>query len=259
MSARVLAGALAALLVLCVSPAPAEVVQKGGLRIALSGSLAPRALPRSGLAPVAVSLGGEIAAPGGARLPQLRTLAIEINRHGRLDTAGLPVCPKQRIAIATSSRALAGCRRALVGSGRFDADVVLRGQEPYPTSGRLLIFNGRERGRPALLGHVFAQRPFATSFVIVFRVSHRPRGRYGTVVGAALPEALGDWGHVTGIAMRLSRRYLHGNRRHSYISAGCPAPKGFSRALFTLARMSFRFAGGTALSGTVSGSCRVRG
>jgi len=59
--------------------------------------------------------------------------------------------------------------------------------------------------------------------------------------------------------MKLSRRYGFKGTRHSYISAGCPAPKGFGLASFRLARTAFSFTGGTKLSSTVVGSCRVRG
>lgn len=234
------------------------ITQKGNLRVALSGRLAPNALPRSGDAPVAVSLGGDISTTDGSELPQLRTLRIEFNRGGRLEYRGLPVCPLEQIRIASSDRALNACRAALVGSGSFEANIVLRGQDPYPTTGRLLIFNGRAGKKPVLYGHIYASKPFATSFVISFAIAHRAHGKFGTVLTASLPEALGDWGYVTAIEMRLFRRYRAGGEQRSYLSAGCPAPKGFPGAIFTLARASFSFAGGKTLSSSLSRDCRVR-
>jgi DNA-binding beta-propeller fold protein YncE len=234
------------------------VVQKGNLRVSLDGDLAPSRLPRTGAAPVGVSLGGEISTTDGSELPQLKKLRIEFNRGGHLETRGLPVCPLSRIQIASSDRALSACQKALVGSGSFHANIVLRGQAPYPTSGRLLIFNGREGGRPVLFGHIYAGKPFATSFVITFRISRLPHGRFGTLLTASLPEALGNWGYVTAIEMKLLRRYTAGGERRSYLSAGCPAPKGFPGALFTLARTSFTFAGGKTLTAALTRSCRVR-
>jgi hypothetical protein len=59
--------------------------------------------------------------------------------------------------------------------------------------------------------------------------------------------------------MKLSRRYGFEGQQRSYISAGCPAPKGFGLASFSLARTAFSFAGGKELSSTVSGTCKVRG
>jgi hypothetical protein len=224
----------------------------------MRGELTPKVLPRSGVAPVAVSLGGDLSTTDGSDLPRLRTLRIEINRGGRLEEQGLPDCPLAQIAVATSDRALAACRGALVGSGAFHANIVLRGQAPYPTTGKLLLFNGRSHGRPVLFGHIYASRPFATSFVITFKIVERGHGSFGTVLSASLPEALGNWGYVTGIEMKLSRRYSFKGQRHSYLSASCPAPKGFHKAAFPLIRASFGFEGGNTLTSTLSRSCTAR-
>lgn len=61
------------------------------------------------------------------------------------------------------------------------------------------------------------------------------------------------------LQMRLSRRYRAGGERRSYLSAGCPVPKGFSEFSFPLIRASFSFAGGKTLSSTLSKSCRAKG
>jgi DNA-binding beta-propeller fold protein YncE len=235
-----------------------ESVQKGNLRVSLSGRISPNALPRSGAAPVSVFVGGRISTTDGSELPQLKGLRIEFNRGGRLEDRGLPVCPLQQINIASSARALSACRSALVGTGSFEANIVLRGQDPYPTTGRLLVFNGRKGGKEVLFGHIYSSEPFATSFVITFKIAHRAKGTFGTVLTASLPEALGNWGYVTAIEMKLSRRYSAGGERRSFLSAGCPAPKGFPGAVFTLARTSFSFAGGKTLSSGLTRDCKVR-
>jgi hypothetical protein len=240
------------------SASASEIVQKGTLRVTVDGRLSPRALPRKGSAPISVSVGGEISTTDGSQVPRLETLAIELNREGHLDSAGLPTCPYSRIQPASTSRALSACRPALVGQGSFTAEITLTGQEPYPTKGRLLLFNGREGGRPVLFGQIYSPRPFATSFVIVFAIKRLPRGTFGTALEASLPEALGSWGNLTGIEMTLSRRYVHQGRPRSYLSAGCPAPKGFGAADFSLARASFGFEGGAKLTSTLSGTCKVR-
>lgn len=247
--------ALAALLAI---PARAEVTQTGALRVAVSGEFSPRRLPRTGLAPIEVSVGGRFTTTDGSLAPQLKSMRIEFNRHGRLDTTGLPECRIGQIQPASTARALKACRPSLVGKGSFSVDVVLGGQEPYPTTGRLLVFNGRYRGRPALLGQIYSAHPFANSFVIPFVLHEIRGGTYGTALASTLPKALTSWGHVTGLDMRLARRYSYRGHPHSFISAGCPAPKGFPGALFSLARTSFGFAGGTKLSVSLTRSCTVR-
>jgi hypothetical protein len=58
--------------------------------------------------------------------------------------------------------------------------------------------------------------------------------------------------------MTLSRRYFSEGRRHSYISAGCPAPKGVPVVGFPLAKTTFSFAGKQKLEYTLERTCRVR-
>jgi hypothetical protein len=234
------------------------LAQKGDLRVAVNGDFAPQALPRKGVAPISVRVGGRIFAVNGGRLPQLKTMRIEFNRNGRMQVAGLPSCPGEKIRIASSARALAACRPALLGTGSFAANVVLAGQDPYPTKGRLLLFNAGSDRRPALIGHIYAAKPFATSFLIPFRVSQGGRGTFGTTITASLPQALGNWGYVTAIELGMSRTYRFRGERRSFLSAGCPAPKGFPGALFPLARTSFGFAGGIELGATLTRNCRVR-
>jgi hypothetical protein len=239
--------------------ARAEIAQQGNLRVTVSGRLAPKKLPRTGVAPISVSVGGQITTTDETLPPTLESLKVELNRHGRLDYRGLPTCDYGRIQPGSSSHALAGCRSSLVGEGTFSADITLSGQEPYPTQGRLLVFNSTKGGRPVLFGHIYSAHPFATSFVIVFKVSRRKKGTYGIVLDAPLPKAMKSWGRLTGLDMTLARRFNYKGTSHSYISSGCPAPEGFSATPFPLARTSFAFAGGKALSSVLTEECRVRG
>jgi hypothetical protein len=251
-AALIAIGALAAL-------ATAEVAQNGNLRVTVQGKLAPKKLPRQGVAPISVSVGGQITTTDQSLPPTLKKLKVELNRHGRLDYKGLPTCNYGRIQPGSSSHALAGCRSSLVGEGTFSADITLSGQEPYPTQGKLLVFNSVKGGKPVLYGHIYSAHPFATSFVIVFKVSQQRKGTYGIVLDAPLPKAMKSWGRLTGLSMTLDRRFDYKGQSHSYISSGCPAPKGFTGTSFSLARTSFAFAGGKELSSVLLGECRVRG
>jgi hypothetical protein len=248
---------IAALAAAGAAIASGEIAQSGNLWVAVEGKLKPSSLPRSGRAPVRVSVGSKIRTTDDSQPPRLRQLRVEINRHGQLETKGLPVCSRRKIQTATSGRAMSACRKALVGQGSFEADVSLATQEPYAAKAKLLVFNGRSKGKPALLGHVYSARPFTTSFLIIFQISEQRHGTYGTTLDATLPRTLGSWGVVTGIRMNLSRRYGSGKNRRSFLSAACPAPKGVSKVVFPLARTSFRFDGGRRVHSTVVRTCRA--
>jgi hypothetical protein len=232
-----------------------SVTQKGNLRVSVSGKLAPKRLPRKGTAPISVSVGGRISTTDASLPPQLKTLRIELNRNGHLDYAGLPRCDYDRIQPGSSSRALSSCRSSLVGRGSFTADIALAGQEPYPTRGRLLVFNGAQHGKPVLFGHIYSPHPFATSFVIVFAIQRLGGGTYGTALDASLPSGMDAWGRLTSLEMTLTRRYSVRGRAHDFISAGCPAPQGFPSVVFPFARTSFSFEDGKKLSTVLTSSC----
>jgi DNA-binding beta-propeller fold protein YncE len=235
-----------------------ETQQVGSMLLDVSAQLFPKKLPRDRLAPIAVSIGWKISSTDGSEPPKLKTIEIEINRNGVLDAAGLPACPYEKIQPASTSRALANCRASLVGTGSFSALVGLEGQERYVAKGRMLVFNGLEKGKPVLYGQLYSGFPFANSFVIPFKISKDKSGAYGTSLQATLPANLRAWGNLTEVEMRLSRKYSHRGKRRSFLSASCPTPKGVGLALFRLARTSFSFTGGIDVSSTLTEQCNAR-
>jgi hypothetical protein len=82
-------------------------------------------------------------------------------------------------------------------------------------------------------------------------------GAYGTMLMVTLSRTLRAWGNLTGISMTLSRRFSFHGKRRSYLSAGCPAPKGVSIVSFPFARASFGFDGGQTVTSTLVRSCKA--
>jgi hypothetical protein len=252
---RTFAG-LIALLLVGASLAQAETIQKGPLRIAFDGQITPSRLPRAGMAPVKVAVGTKISATKGKPLPQLRKISIAINRHGRLDSTGLPVCEVDDIQPATTEKALEACRGSLVGEGHFSAEVALSKQASFPSAGKLYAFNGTYKGRPAILAHVYGTQPVPTSFTLPFAIS-QAKGIFATTLTATFPATGNNF--VTAIDLTLNRSFTYKGKQRSYASAGCPAPKGFPGATFPFAKASYAFAGGRKLSSTLTRSCKARG
>jgi DNA-binding beta-propeller fold protein YncE len=242
-------------------PLPAsasEIKQQGTIRAAFSGQLSPHALPRSGTAPVHASVGTKITTTNGQDPPQLRQMKIAINANGRFEPKGLPICPLEEIQPSTTQAALGACRSSLVGEGLFEAKVLLSHQSPFPSQGKVYAFNSVIDGHPAILAHVYGTKPVPTSFTLPF-ILHKSKGTFGTTLIASLPEATGNSAYVTGISLNLFRRFSYQGHQRSYISAGCPAPKGFSQASFPFARATLSFRGGKKVSQTLERSCGVRG
>jgi hypothetical protein len=252
------AAALAAALSLATL-ATGAVIQQANLRITVLSQILPYKLPRAEVAPIAVFISGHVGAVDGTVPPQLQRMDVKVNRHGLLQSQGLAKCAPREIEAVSSDQALANCGAALIGSGRFWATIVLPDQRPYPTRGRLLVFNGKSKGRAALFAHIYTTNPFATSFVIAFAIKKIDKGPYGTELSASLPQALGSWGFVDRIKLTLRRKYQYKGTQRSYFNAACPAPRGTSRASFSLALASFYFKGQKPIELGVQKSCGVSG
>jgi hypothetical protein len=238
--------------------AGAETVQHDNIRINFRGGLTPKRLPRSGAAPVEVSVAAKISGVGGTEPPALRKISLSINKEGAFDRAGLPVCTFEEVQPTTDPDALRACGKALVGEGRFSAQVGFSGQAPFPSEGKILAFNGTYLGRPAILAHVFGTSPVPTSYTLPFLITPL-QGTFGTLLSASLPDTAGTSGYITGLSLELGRNFTVRGSRHSYISAGCPAPKGFPGATFPFVHATFAFAGGEKVSSTITRNCRAVG
>ncbi|HET8567337.1 MAG TPA: hypothetical protein VFL77_12795 [Solirubrobacterales bacterium] len=231
-----------------------EVAQRGDIRVTFSGSFSPRKLPRSGRGAIAVSLGGKISSTDGTDPPGLGRIEIAINRVGHLDPTALPTCRLEQIQPASTAYARQVCGRARVGEGSFSAAVSIPEQAPYPSRGVVTAFNGREAGHPVVFLHIYGTEPLPTSFTLPLSVS-RGSGTFGTILRGKLPSVDAHVGFVTGITLKLNSVTRRGR---SYLSASCPAPRGFSGVVFPLARASFAFAGGAILAETLVRHCRAR-
>jgi hypothetical protein len=257
---RSLRGALLALVVagLWASPAAAELTQEGDLFVSFGGGLSPGALPRHTLSPIAVSVQGGVRTLSGQEPPALRQIVIELNRAGHLDTRGLPTCRRGQIKALSSNAALAACGPALVGEGSFAANTAFPEQSTFPSGGRILAFNSIVGGKRAILAHIYGAHPVPTARVIIFHIE-AGQGPYGTVLRGSLPESINPHGYVEYISLHLHRTYLFHGRLHSYLSAACAAPAGFTAASFPFAHAAMSFADGQSLSSTLTRTCRVRG
>jgi hypothetical protein len=242
---------------LCASLAQAELTSRGDLFVRFSGGIAPTSLPRHARAPISVSVAGTVRTLSGQRPPALRQIAIAINRGGRLDAHGLPVCRRSQIDPSTTEEALAACGSALVGEGSYAADVAFPEQSAFPSRGHILAFNAVVGGKRAILAHVYGRDPVPITRIIVFRI-RESRGTYGTVLTGELPATVNRWGYLNRISLSLHRNFVYRGRPRSYLSAACDAPAGFAGAVFSFAHASMTFADGRTLSSTLTRSCRVR-
>jgi hypothetical protein len=256
------AGAIGGLLALALlgsvlaGLASGERAQHGNLIVSLDGSFSPLTLPRDRPAPVSVNLDAGLRTADGTPLPRVTKVELGIPGQGLIKTQGLPTCAPRTIRNATSAKALSVCRPALVGRGRMLAQILLPHQEAFEVHATLLAFNGRVRGRRAVILHAESTDP-PTSVVLPFLIRLRT-GKFGTALVARLPATLGPWPRIAHIEMHLARHYRYRGHRLSYLGASCPIPKRFSAGFFSFAKATFTLANGGQIGTGIARSCRAR-
>lgn len=238
--------------------AQAEVEKQGDVIVAFDGGISPRALPRTGVAPVAVTIDSSFrSAEGADPPPQLKTISIGINRRGKIFDRGLPTCRVRRIQPATITAAKRICGSAIVGSGHIQVRVHLTNQPPFTFKGPMLVFHAkRSGGDRRLLAQVYGRKP-PSAFVLNFKIIKEP-GEFGTVIKTSLPRSASKWAYVTQFDMKLRRTYTYRDEKHGYINAGCTAPPGFPGAVYAFAQANFGFAEGEHVTTTLVRDCTVR-
>jgi hypothetical protein len=255
-----LTGGLAALLLLLVLVASAsgEIERVGTLQVSFNGGIAPVKLPRDEAVPVNVQTSGKVTTTDRSTPPKLERIVLAINSNGKIQTKGLPTCSLTKLESVSSATAKKSCGEAQIGHGNVTSRVYLPGQGAFASNGELLAFNGKVKGKPAILAQVSSGAPLPLTYVIVFEVKKKG-GTFGTELIGTLPAIASEYGYISAFDLSLGRTYTYKGEKLSYASASCPAPKGFPGATFSFAKASYEFAGGVTVSSKLVRECKVRG
>jgi hypothetical protein len=244
--------ALGALFILAAR-GDAVQLRAGDILINAEGSFSPTSLPRHEDAPITLRGGGRISTVSGELPPILETINIEFDRHGHVETTGLPVCRHSQLIATTVAAARRACGGAIVGRGYGSAVVKFPEQAPIPASSPITLFNGpRKHGNPTVFAHAYLTEPVGpATFIVPIEIERIQRGIYGYRTKARIPEIAGGAGHPTGGRLTVGRKWTHQGVRHSYVNARCETGRLQARGEFT-------FDDGTYLTGTFLRPCTVR-
>jgi hypothetical protein len=241
LSALLLTGAL-------IATASAQTVRVGNLIITINGGVTPKKLPKATPAPIKLQVNGTLATADGTHPPVLQTLDLQFDRHGHLNTKGLPTCTPGKLRSTLTSQAKKACGDALVGQGRVSAEIALPEQAPFGASGPLLIFNGAPKGgKQVLIFHVYAHVPAPTTFVTTALIS-KTSGKYGTEAEIEIPSIVSGQGSLTAFEGSLQKSWTYKGKKQSLLLASCPTGTLYAHGDFT-------FADGTEASGDVVRPC----
>jgi len=229
------------------------VVRAGNLVLRLNGGVAPKALPKKRMAPIALRISGNIANADGSHPPAAKFVIADFDKQGRVNARGLPVCRGGRLEARTTAAAKAACRKAIVGSGKTTVRVEFPEQQPFFSTGPLVLFNGGiKRGVTTMYIHAYVNVPVPTAIVTPVKIKRIRKGRFGTRAIARIPRIAGGSGSLTRFNMKIERTFRHRGKRQSYLLARCANGRFFAHG-------DVAFVGGPRIGGTVVRACRSRG
>jgi hypothetical protein len=218
----------------------AITTQIGNLKVSATAEFQPRAFPAHGTVPATLGSIVRIKTVNGEQPPALKTLTFEIDKHGRLNTAGVPTCTVAKLEGATPAEARKRCAGALVGTGLGKARVDMPGKPPFTISSPISIFNAPPQGgRAAMIAHAYETVPAPQALLVPFTIERIHHGRYGYRAEIELPEIAGGAGAATFAEATFGRTYkIHGHKV-GYVEAECSGGRLQLQGKMTFAEGSF--------------------
>jgi hypothetical protein len=190
--------------------------------VSATATMKPRALPKRGNAPITLTSIVRVGTHDGSTPPTLKTLLFLVDKHGTVDTRGLPVCTVAKLEGTTPSQARKLCAGALVGKGTGKAVVTMPGSAPFTIASPLSFFNGPPaRGKPTLLAHAYETVPSPKTLIVPITIEHIAQGRYGFRARIEMPEIAGGYGAPTLAEASIGMTRMRGGKKVGYLNAHC--------------------------------------
>jgi hypothetical protein len=243
---------LALVLLAAAGTAYALHLQVGEITIDATGGFSPTALPEHENAPIALHGSAKIGSVDGSAPSALQQIVLWFDKHGAVETRGLPVCTAAKLAATTTPQARENCPGAIVGEGFGKAVIEFPEQPPIPASSPLTMFNGpKVDGNPTVLAHAHLSVPVPTTFVVPIEIQKVHDHRYGFKTVAEIPKIAGGYGTPIYGRLKIGKTWQYKGRTLSYANASCADGHLQAKGQFT-------FKDGTFLQGTLLRPCTVR-
>jgi hypothetical protein len=223
-----LAIALGTLALLCgalggAAAAHSIFVKIGDLKATFSATIKPKALPRSGRAPIAAVLSSRVEAKGDTHIPAMKRATIDIDKSVAIDSRGVPVCTAGQLENQTTENAEAACAAAVVGTGSAGVEIALPGAAPIRAESRLLAFNGGSVGSTTtVLLHAYLTFPAPEAIVVPILLTKLRKGAYGLRALATIPRIAAGAGSLAAFDLSLRKQVATtGGKKHGYLLGRC--------------------------------------
>jgi hypothetical protein len=247
--------------------AAGERIEAEDLMPWFGGGLLPDKLPRSHRSPVELLLDytPEI------KRAELQSFSLELSRTIAIHTEGLRGCPISDLYLSAKA-AKRMCAGSLVGHGAVTSEVPIPGQPAGPVKRGLLAFYSQTGRQRYILAQVTSGPPHPLTYVIPFRLKSPSSEGFGLRLEVAHmsevrgevrygPRLEGVYSKISELDLSLKRAFKYKGRRVGFLSADCPAPRGYSGVTYLLmkVRLTYTVAGGAPQSRSLAltRSCRV--
>jgi hypothetical protein len=236
--------ALVGLIALSASAGEKPVTaEAGNIKFTFNGGFSPTKLPKKRMAPIVLSASGKIQTKDGSHPPALKSVEVETDKNGSINTKGVPVCKSGQLQSRDTHAAEKVCGKAIIGTGTTNVEIQFPEQNPIPVNSKLLVFNGGTRGgKTTLFIHAYITVPTPAAIVTTVKIKKIHHGRYGLKSIASIPKIAGGSGSVKSFSLRV------GNKK-KVLFAKCPDGK-------LQAHATSIFADGTKVSAGIVRTCK---
>lgn len=239
-----------ALVVVLAGAAMALKLEVGSLVVTTDGGFSPTTLPKHKFAPIKLHGYGRISTKDGSIPPALDELTIWFDKHGAVETKGLPVCTRGKLLATTVAQARAACPDSIVGEGVGEATIYFPESKPIPAKSPITIFNGpKKNGNPTVLAHAYLSVPAPTTYIVPVEIQKVHSGRYGFKTVAKIPKIAGGSGVPKYGSLKIGKEWTYKGKKLSYANASCP--DGHLQA-----KVLVHFLDGTSMHGELLRACK---
>jgi hypothetical protein len=167
----------------------------------------------------------------GVPVPAVQAI-IDFPKGLSIFSKGFPTCDASKLQSTSSEVALQQCKKAKIGTGVGTADLVV-GSRVFPVTTTITVFNGKPQGgKPVILLHTYAQQPVQTTLVLVGVVKKYNKQGFGARLDVSIPLIAGGQGAITGVKIKVFKKFRYKGKVRSYVSATCPTKTWKARGKF---------------------------
>jgi hypothetical protein len=147
----------------------------------------------------------------GSRVPPVKELWVQADRHLALDLKGVPGCGGY--GIHSDVRRSPGefedlCRESIVGRGEVTFEVEFPDQPKVKVKGRSVLVKADGSATIDLVAHMFLPAPVTSEIAIPIDVRRVDKGRVGWEAKLLFPKIAGGYGSLIDYSSRIGKPFL---------------------------------------------------